>query len=53
MSNALAFAMWRIHQHQARDARQQRELQQLFLAFLAGRLTGEQYEKDLACCMTS
>jgi hypothetical protein len=53
MSNALAFAMLRIHQHRARDARQQHQLHELFLAFLAGRLTAEQYERDLSCCMTS
>lgn len=53
MGNALAFAMLRIHQHQARDAKQQHQLQELFLAFVAGRLTAEQYEMGLSCCITS
>ncbi len=53
MSNALAFAMLRIHQHQARNAGQHHKLQELFLTFLAGRLTADQYEKGLSCCMTS
>jgi hypothetical protein len=53
MSNDLAFAMLRIHQHRAHDAGQQHRLEQLFLGFLAGRLSAEQYERDLACCATS
>lgn len=53
MSNALAFALLRIHQHQAQNAGQQCRLEQLFLGFLAGRLSAEQYQRDLACCATS
>lgn len=47
MSDAFAYAMLRIHQHLARDARAQRTLEELFLAFLAGGLTPEQYEHRL------
>jgi hypothetical protein len=47
MSNALAYAMLLIHQHQARNLSQQYKLQQLFLTFVAGRLTAEQYERNL------
>jgi hypothetical protein len=36
-----------IYQHQACDLTQQQRLQQLFLSFLAGQLTAEQYERDL------
>jgi len=53
MSNALAFAILLIHQHQARDAGHHRRLEQTFLGFLAGRLDAEQYERNLACCKTS
>lgn len=53
MSNALAFAILLIHQHQARDAGHHHRLEQLFLGFLAGRLTELQYERNLACCTTS
>ena len=44
MSNALAYAMLLIHQRQARNLIEQQKLQQLFLAFLAGEVTAEQYE---------
>ena len=47
MSNAFAFAMLLIYQHQACDLTQQQRLQQLFLRFLAGQLTAEQYERGL------
>ncbi len=47
MSKAFAFAMLLIYQHQARDLTQQQRLQKLFLSFLAGQLTAEQYERDL------
>jgi hypothetical protein len=47
MSNALAYAMLLIHQRQARNLIEQQKLQQLFLAFLAGEVTAEQYERDL------
>jgi hypothetical protein len=47
MSNALAYAMLLIHQHQAHNLNQQHILQQLFLTFLAGQLTADQYERDL------
>jgi hypothetical protein len=36
-----------IHQHQARNLSQQHKLQQLFLTFVAGQLTAEQYERNL------
>jgi len=47
MSYALAYAMLLIHQHQAHNLDQQHNLQQLFLTFLAGQLTADQYERDL------
>jgi len=36
-----------LHQHQARNLIEQQKLQQLFLAFLAGKVTAEQYERSL------
>jgi hypothetical protein len=47
MSDALAYAMLLIHQHQADGLHRQQELQQLFLSFLARQLTAEQYERSL------
>ena len=47
MSTALAYAMLLIHQHQAPSPDQQHKQHQLFLTFLAGQLTAEQYEHDL------
>jgi hypothetical protein len=47
MSNALAYALLRIGQHQAPNLEQQYRLHQLYLTFLAGRLTAEQYERNL------
>jgi hypothetical protein len=47
MSHALAYAILLIRQHQARSLNRQQELQRLFLSFLAGQLTAEQYERDL------
>jgi len=47
LSDAFAYAMLLIRQRQARNLSQQQKLQQLFLAFLAGELTAEQYERDL------
>jgi hypothetical protein len=47
MSNAFAFAMLLIYQHQACGLTQQQRLQQLFLTFVAGQLTAEQYERGL------
>jgi len=47
LSNALAYAMLLIHQRQARNLIEQQKLQQLFLAFLAGEVTAEQYERSL------
>ena len=44
MSHALAYAVLLIRQHQARSLNRQQELQRLFLSFLAGELTPEQYE---------
>ena len=35
-----------IHQRQARNLIEQQKLQQLFLAFLAGGITAEQYERS-------
>ena len=46
LSNALAYAMLLIHQRQARNLLEQQKLQQLFLAFLAGGITAEQYERS-------
>jgi len=46
LSNALAYAMLLIHQRQARNLIEQQKLQQLFLAFLAGEVTAEQYERS-------
>jgi hypothetical protein len=36
-----------IYQHQACGLTQQQRLQQLFLTFVAGQLTAEQYERGL------
>lgn len=47
MSNALAYAMLLIQQHQATSLQRQQTLQQLFLSFIAGQLTAEQYERTL------
>ena len=47
MSSALAYAMMLIHLHQAPNLIEQQKLQQLFLAFLAGEITAEQYERSL------
>jgi hypothetical protein len=46
MSSALAYAMLLIHQRQARSLIEQQKLQQSFLAFLAGEVTAEQYERN-------
>jgi hypothetical protein len=48
VSNAFAYAMFRIYQRQARNVRQQYSFEQLYLAYLAGGLTAEQYERNLA-----
>ena len=48
LSHTLAYAMLLIQQHQARSVIEQQKLQRLFLAFLAGELTAEQYERSLA-----
>ena len=48
MSHDLAYTMLLIHQHQAHNLTQQQKLQQLFLTFVAGQLTAEQYERSLA-----
>lgn len=47
MSHAFAFAMLLIHQRQAHDLRQQQQMNQLFVTFVAGGLTAEQYEQGL------
>ena len=46
VSNALAYAMLLIHQHRAPNLIEQQKLQRLFLAFLAGEITAEQYERS-------
>ena len=46
LSNALAYAMLLIHLHQAPNLIKQQKLQQSFLAFLAGEITEEQYERS-------
>ena len=48
MSLALAYALLRIRQHQAQSLDQQYRLHQLYLTFVAGQLTAEQYEDHLA-----
>ena len=48
MSHALAYTMLLIHQHQARNLSEQQNLQRLFLTYLEGQLTAEQYERNLA-----
>lgn len=53
MSNAFAFAMLLLQQHRAHDPQQQHRLHELFLTFLAGQLTAEQYERNLLCCTNS
>lgn len=47
MSHAFAFAMLLIHQRQAHNLRQQQQMQLLFVTFVAGGLTAEQYEHGL------
>ena len=47
MSHALAYALFRIQQHQAPSLEQQHRLHQMYLTFLAGELTPEQYERNL------
>jgi hypothetical protein len=47
MSHAFAFAMLLIHQRQAHDLRQQQQMHQLFVTFVSGELTAEQYEHGL------
>jgi hypothetical protein len=47
MSNDLAYAMFLIHQRQARDLSQQHRLLQLFLTFVAGQVSAEEYERML------
>ena len=47
MSNDLAYAMFLIHQRQARDLSQQHRLQQLFLTFIGGQVSAEEYERML------
>jgi hypothetical protein len=47
MSNDLAYAMLLIHQRQARDLSQQHSLQQLFLTFVDGQISAEEYERRL------
>jgi len=53
VSNAFAFALLLLHQHHAQDPQQQHRLHELFLTFLAGGLTADQYERKLLCCMNS
>jgi hypothetical protein len=53
VSNAFAFALLLLHQHQAQDPTQQHRLHELFLTFLAGHLTAEQYERNLTCSTNS
>ena len=48
MSDDFAYAMFRIYQHQARDVRQQYNLEQIYLMYVAGAITAEQYERNLA-----
>jgi hypothetical protein len=52
LSHAFAFALL-LHQHQAKDPKQQRRLQELFLTLLAVQPTEEQYERNLTCSMNS
>lgn len=47
MSNDLAYTMLLIHQRQARDLSQQHQLQQLFLTFVGGEISAEDYERSL------
>ena len=47
MSNDLAYAMFLIQQRQARDLSQQHRLQQLFLTFVGGQVSAEDYERML------
>ena len=47
MSNDLAYAMFLICQRQARDLNQQHRLQQLFLTFVSGQMSAEEYERML------
>ena len=53
MSSSLAFAMLRLHQHQARNLDQQQRQQRLFLTFLDGDVTEEQYGRNLELTLQS
>lgn len=48
MSNDLAYAMFLIRQRQARDISEQHQLQQLFLTFVGGEMSPEEYERNLS-----
>jgi hypothetical protein len=45
MSTDLAYAIFRIRQRQAHDLGEQRDLEQLFLAFVDGRIGADEYER--------
>ena len=47
MSNDLAYAMFLIRQRRARDISEQHQLQQLFLTFVGGEMSAEEYERNL------
>lgn len=47
MSNDLAYAMFLIHQRQARDISEHHQLAHLFLTFVGGAMSAEDYERNL------
>jgi hypothetical protein len=47
MSNDLAYAMFLIHQRQARDISEHHQLEHLFLTFVGGEMSAEDYERNL------
>ena len=47
MSTHLAYAMFRIRQRQARNLSEQRDLERLFLTFVGGEISAEDFERRL------
>ena len=47
MSNDLAYAIFLIYQRQARDLGQQYQLHEVFVTFVGGQLSADEYERKL------
>ena len=48
MSNHLAYAIFRIRQRQARNLSEQHDLERLFLTFVGGGISADDYERRSA-----